>query len=120
MSNHIHVIWQMKGDQKREDVQLSFLKFTAQKIKFDLIENHSNVLSHFEVNLKYRKYQFWLRNSLPIELYSKEIFKQKLDYIHFNPVKAGLCENPEDYKFSSAGFYQKEDKEYYFLSHNLE
>ena len=120
MSNYIHVIWQMKGDQKREDVQLSFLKFTAQKIKFDLIENHSNVLSHFEVNLKYRKYQFWLRNSLPIELYSKEVFKQKLDCIHLNPVKAGLCENPEDYKFSSAGFYQKEDKEYYFLSHNLE
>ena len=31
MSNHIHVIWQMKGDHKREDVQLGFLKFTAQK-----------------------------------------------------------------------------------------
>ncbi|MEI8230192.1 MAG: transposase [Candidatus Peregrinibacteria bacterium] len=25
-----------------------------------------------------------------------------LRYIHFNPVKAGLCENPEDYPWSSA------------------
>ena len=51
MSNHIHVIWQMKEWNRKEDVQLSFLKFTAQKIKFDLIENHPNILSHFEINL---------------------------------------------------------------------
>lgn len=98
----------MRAGYKREDVQLSFLKCTAQKIKFDLIENHPEVLSHFEVNLK------------AVELYRREVFKQKVDYVHYNPVKAGLCENPEDYKFSSASFYLKEDKEYDFLSHYLE
>ena len=96
------------------------MKFTAQKIKFDLTANHQNVLKHFDVNLKDRKYQFWLRNTLAVELYSKKIFKQKVDYIHHNPVKAGLCENPEYYKYSSAGFYLKEDKEFDFLSHYLE
>jgi hypothetical protein len=32
-------------------------------------------------------------------------FNQKLDYIHYNPVKAGLCKLPEDYYYSSAKFY---------------
>ena len=30
---------------------------------------------------------------------------QKLDYIHFNPVKAGIVINPEDYVYSSARNY---------------
>jgi hypothetical protein len=33
----------------------------------------------------------------------------KLDYIHNNPVKAGLVENPEDYRFSSARNYSMDD-----------
>jgi putative transposase len=28
-------------------------------------------------------------------------FKVKLDYIHFNPVKSGLVDKPEDWPFSS-------------------
>ena len=31
--------------------------------------------------------------------------KRKLYYIHNNPVKAGLCNRPENYKYSSALFY---------------
>jgi hypothetical protein len=30
---------------------------------------------------------------------------QKLDYIHENPVKEGVVENPEDYLYSSARDY---------------
>ena len=37
---------------------------------------------------------------------SEDLFKQKLEYIHYNPVKAGLCESPEEYHFSSAKFYE--------------
>jgi putative transposase len=33
------------------------------------------------------------------------VFNQKLDYIHYNSVKAGLCKLPEDYYYSSAKFY---------------
>ena len=36
MPNHIHIIWQIQGEHKRENVQRDFLKFTAQKIKYDL------------------------------------------------------------------------------------
>ena len=99
MSNHLHIIWQMLGSIKREDVQRDFFKFISQNIKFDLEENHPQVLKYFEVKLKDRKYQFWQRNSLAIDLYTDTVFSQKLEYIHYNPVKAGLCQNEEDYRF---------------------
>jgi REP element-mobilizing transposase RayT len=39
MPNHIHLIRQIQPGHKRENVQRDFLKYTAQKIKFDLLEN---------------------------------------------------------------------------------
>jgi len=37
-----------------------------------------------------------------------EMFYQKLEYIHMNPVEAGFVEKPEDYLYSSArDFYGK-------------
>jgi putative transposase len=42
------------------------------------------------------------QDNMPIELLSPRVTQQKLDYIHNNPVEAGIVENPEDYLFSSA------------------
>lgn len=117
LSNHIHLIWQMKPGHKREDVQRDFLKFTAQTFRFDLEKNDPEGLAHFEVNLKDRKYQFWKRNTLSVDLFSGAVFRQKLDYIHRNPVKAGICKLPEDYEWSSARFYESGDLTYEFLSY---
>jgi hypothetical protein len=82
------------------------LKYTAQRIKADLSLFHPNVLEHFLVKAKDRRYQFWERNSLSVDLYTRQVFDQKLSYIHWNPVKAGLCKLPSDYRFSSANYYQ--------------
>jgi len=40
-----------------------------------------------------------------IELFDLKILHQKPDYIHYNPVAAGIVENPEDYLYSSARNY---------------
>ena len=66
---------------------------------------------------KDRKYQFWERNPLSIDLFAKEIFIQKMEYIHYNPVAAGLCLYPEDHKYSSAKFYKNDTDEFGFLTH---
>jgi putative transposase len=34
------------------------------------------------------------------------LFQQKLDYIHLNAVKTGLCNLPEEYIYSSANYYE--------------
>ena len=92
MDNHIHLIWQMMADIKPEAVQRDFMKFTAQKIKQDLIKNHPAVLAHFKVNAKDREYQFWERNALSVELNTLEMLKQKLEYIPVRTVfsRAGI------------------------------
>src|SRR6478735_1723909 len=117
MQNHIHLIWQMLNNHKRENVQRDFLKFTAQKIKTDLIKNHPQVLSKFEVNAKDRRYQFWERNPLSVDLYTEAVFIQKLEYIHLNPVQAQLCSLPEEYWYSSARFYEIGIDDFGFLTH---
>ena len=54
------------------------------------MQKHSPIFNKHD-----REYQIWKRKPLSIELISGDLFKQKLEYIHYNPVKAGLCENPE-------------------------
>ena len=117
MINHLHIIWQMRAGHERKEVQRDFLKFTGQSIKFDLAKNHPKVLPYFQVDLKDRKYQFWQRNPLSIDLFTPKVFDQKLCYIHENPVRAGLCTLPEEYRFSSAGFYETGNSEFSFLTH---
>jgi REP element-mobilizing transposase RayT len=117
MSNHLHLIWQMLGEHKRKDVQRDFLKFTSQQILKHLRNEESILQNDLLVQAKDRKFQVWERNSLSIPLWAENVFMQKLDYIHTNPVKAGMCKYPEEYKYSSAGFYLRNEKHWGFLTH---
>ena len=117
LDNHMHMIWQMLGEHTREDVQRDFLKFTGQQILKHLRNRKSSLLAELFVGAKDRKHQVWERNALSIPVFSEKFFMQKLDYIHYNPVKAGLCEYPEDYRYSSAKFYYRSMKTFDFLVH---
>jgi putative transposase len=118
MSDHIHLIWQMQPLIHPQHVQRDFLKYTAQQIKLDLQKNNPGALSHFEADANDRTYQFWKRRSLSIELRTDKVYQQKLDYIHWNPVKAGICKLPEEYSYSSALFYHTGIDNWGFLTHH--
>jgi REP element-mobilizing transposase RayT len=120
MSNHLHLIWQMQPLIHPQHVQRDFLKYTAQRIKHDLRKNNPDSLTAYETNANDRIYQFWKRRALSIELRTDKVYQQKLEYIHQNPVKAGLCKFPEDYKYSSASFYQTGIDNWGFLTHYRE
>ena len=117
MPNHIHLIWQLCADKKREVVQRDFLKHTAQTIKDDLIKNNPSGLIPYLVNASDRKYQFWERNALSVEIWSEKVFLQKLSYMHENPVRAGFCTNLTEYRYSSASFYKTGKDNWGFLTH---
>ncbi len=51
------------------------------------------------------KYQFWRHDNKPIELWSEAVIKQKVLYIHNNPVEQGLVFQATDYLYSSAADY---------------
>ena len=87
------------------------------EIKDDLRRKDPPMLSQFKVNANDREYQFWKRRPLSIELRTDKVYQQKLQYIHWNPVRAGLCKLPEEYFFSSARFYQTGVDNWGFLSH---
>ena len=119
MPNHIHLIWKTINDHRNETVAGSFTKHTAHQFQKFLRINNPSLLETFKVNLDDRAYQFWKRDSLAIPLDSLEILEQKLDYIHENPIKEKwkLCEFPEDYRWSSANFYQNSFDEFGILTH---
>ena len=117
MDNHIHIIWQLQAGRKRNDVQRDFLKYTAQLIKKDMMKHDPDELKEFLVNAKDRKYQFWERNPLSVEIWSEKVLLQKLKYIHENPVRAGICKYPDDYKYSSVLLYKFGKDNWGFLTH---
>ena len=98
-------------------MQRDFMKYLGQRILRSFKENEPLVAEGLRVNSSDRKYQVWERNSLGISLTKERFLIQKLNYIHNNPVKAGLCKYPEEYKYSSARFYICNEKDWDFLVH---
>ncbi len=119
MNNHIHLIWQVQPGYEPSAVQLSFMRYTAQQIKFELIKDDAGLLEKCKVNKADREYQMWKREPLIIDLFTEAVFNQKLDYIHYNPVAAGLCKLPEEYHYSSAMFYEHGIDHFNMLTHYM-
>jgi REP element-mobilizing transposase RayT len=115
MSNHIHLVVSAKN-QNLSDILRDFKKYTSRKI-IETIENNSRegrkewMLQIFrkqaESNSRNKSYQFWRQDNQPKELYSSTFTAQKINYIHKNPVEAGIVEKPEYYIYSSALDYYK-------------
>ena len=47
----------------------------------------------------------WQDGFHPQALFSRDVFEQKLNYLHENPVRKGLVRRPDDWWYSSAAFY---------------
>ena len=52
-----------------------------------------------------REYQFWQEGSHAELVISEAVMREKLDYIHWNPVKRGYVDKPEHWRYSSARNY---------------
>jgi hypothetical protein len=58
-----------------------------------------------ESHSRNKKYQFWQYGNHAEEIYSEQFMWSKLDYIHTNPVQAGIVDKMGDYVYSSASNY---------------
>ena len=54
--------------------------------------------------------QLWQRRFYDFNVWSQRKKVEKLHYMHMNPVKRGLVENPTDWPWSSCAFYQGKGK----------
>ncbi|MEO8666858.1 MAG: transposase [Ignavibacteria bacterium] len=107
MKNHFHLI--CKGRQLEKAIQ-SLKSYTAKLIIKELKKDKSNSvlekLRNYKPSYKNEsQYQVWQEGYHPQEMVNKYILMQKIEYIHFNPLRKGYVEKAEHWKYSSAGFY---------------
>jgi REP element-mobilizing transposase RayT len=111
MSNHIHFIARSEtGDLS--GIIRDFKSFTSKKfleILDDKIESRSPWMRMvFEYHGKFKNKQLnqvWTHENHAEAITGQKFLEQKINYIHNNPVRAGIVAKPEDYLFSSAGNY---------------
>jgi REP element-mobilizing transposase RayT len=93
MPDHIHLLLFIDGD-KLSNLIRDFKKYTSQKTAVDLGLDSGGL---------------WSKGYDRQEIYSTEIFNQKLEYIHYNPVKKKLVTKSENWRWSSAIDYMTEN-----------
>lgn len=113
MPSHIHFVF--RSDKEDPSGLLrDFKGFTARKIIKAIEENPQESRKEWLLWMMERagknkgnvsKRQFWQQHNKPIELWSGKVIKQKIDYIHNNPVEAGFVTDPIHWKYSSARNY---------------
>jgi putative transposase len=89
MPSHIHLLIVIDGKNLASFIR-DFKKFTAQK-------------ALRECGIK--DTQVWSPRYDRVAIYSEQVFRTKLEYIHNNPIKSGLVKNTEDWSWSSARCY---------------
>ena len=121
MNEHVHIIWQVKGKIEINDVVTSFKKYTGRKIVKYLQLNNEVYLEYFLSGRFDRDFKIWKIKSKNIKIIHPDILIQKINYIHYNPVKAGYesINKPEDYYSSSAIFYAEGKTNFNFLTSYL-
>jgi REP element-mobilizing transposase RayT len=113
MSNHMHFIWTAKNGNLSGLIR-DFKRHTSQTIISKILQESESRKDWLLHMFKYHAngtnaneyYKVWTNNNHPEEIFSEEFLKTKLDYIHDNPVRAGLVNEQSHYIYSSAMNYE--------------
>jgi REP element-mobilizing transposase RayT len=115
MPSHIHFIAR-SAELKLPGIIRDFKSHTAKAIYHSLTkvrgESRRNWLpsilrSRAKQYKQNKHFILWQKTNFPIELEYDEIFYQKLEYIHTNPVVAGYVTDPSYWNYSSANPFQR-------------
>ncbi|MXV51691.1 transposase [Pedobacter sp. HMF7647] len=113
MTNHLHLLVSARHPEKLAQIIRDLKKFTNKQIIAAIQHEQESrrewMLHRFSYHAKFsnriKDFKVWQDGYHAIECSSLALIAQKLDYIHNNPVKAGIVLNPEDYIYSSASNY---------------
>ena len=99
MPDHLHLVLNPKGGDIR----------TAAGILKSLSAKRIVELAPENIFFKNGENQVWQESFKALPLWSNWMIRQKIDYIHANPVKANLCVTAADYRWTSfRSFYREE------------
>ena len=121
MPSHVHLVAR-STDGKLNNIIRDFKSFTAKKI-LELISDKQResrrewLLDQFSQAAGQTKqnkvHQFWQKTNHATELSNPVVFDQKVDYVHNNPVAAGLVMDAESWVYSSASEMKMIDVDVY-------
>ena len=103
MENHLHLLVSAANLSKEMG---NFKSFTARSIINWLQQNNfHHLLQQLKIyKLQYKteqEYQVWQEGFQPQAIFSDEVFRQKLEYIHNNPLRRGYVDHPAHWRYSS-------------------
>jgi REP element-mobilizing transposase RayT len=110
MPSHMHLVVR-RTEGKMGDWLRDYKSYCAKEIISAIQDNpqesrKETLLYMFRYFAKVQKqnkeFMFWQKTSYPVDITSAAIRKQKVDYIHQNPVRAGYVDEPQHWRYSSA------------------
>ena len=106
MPNHVHLLMS-ESSQATPSVVLKVLK---QRVSRDLRKKRRRVPAE-QLRLRFAKEdglpRFWQPRFYDFNVWSKEKVREKLEYMHANPVTRKLVDHPKDWPWSSWSFDAK-------------
>ncbi len=114
MPDHIHLLVWPQQEANVDDFMRDFKKFTAIRIiRQAKVEGRSDDLQAFQwagTETGRSENKVWQDSYWDKNIYSDPFLRQKLNYIHRNPVRAQLVANPVEYPYSSYRNYVAGDE----------
>ncbi len=114
MPNHFHLVGSRTGRDDVETIIQNIKSFTAHEI-LKLLQRrpHASYLELLKrAAMRERPLQdhmVWRSDNIPFGIVTRTTMRQKLNYIHSNPVRKGLVRRAEDWYYSSAAAYHYGD-----------
>ena len=115
MPDHIHLLIWPTIEKAVTDFMRDFKRFTSGRITRQAkVENNADWIKRFEeagTATERAEYKVWQDSFWEQSIYTEEFLRQKLNYIHLNPVRAGLVNSVEEYPYSSYRNYYLNDNQ---------
>ena len=108
MPDHAHVIVNTLDDSISEWLRRVRGYSARETLSWLRNENHLRSLAKLALSKQQKRnhtHAIWQKDPSVIDLWSEKFMRQKLNYVHMNPVRAGLCDHPAKWKWSSYHAY---------------
>ena len=115
MPDHIHLLIWPKEERTVTEFMRDFKRFTSGRITRQAkVEGKAKWIKEFEEagsETGRAEFKVWQDSFWEQSIYTERFLKQKLDYIHLNPVRAGIVKTAADYPYSSYRNYYCNDSQ---------
>ncbi|MFV2003889.1 MAG: transposase [Gammaproteobacteria bacterium] len=105
LPDHMHCIWTLPENDNSFSKRWGIIK---RKVSITCADKYKKPQWITQSRQKHRESTIWQRRYWEHRIRNQGDFNKHVDYIHYNPVKHGLCSRPVDWPYSTFHRYVKE------------